>query len=85
MNIRQFVDKMNAPYRKAKPDTNLQIIRKLRSLGQKKLADRSGIPIRTIQQYEQRQKDINKARSDTLHGLAATLDCRMEELLEKVE
>ena len=59
MDIRQFVDKMNQLYKATKPDTNLKIRRKRLSLSQRALAEASGIPIRTIQQYEQRQKNIN--------------------------
>lgn len=85
MDIRQFVEQMNQLYRRAKPDTNLKVIRRRRDLGQKELAELTGISIRTIQQYEQRQKDINKAHADTLRNLAKALDCDMEELLEKAE
>ena len=53
-------------------------------LTQKELADASGVPIRTIQQYEQRQKDINKAQAKYLVMLARILCCDMEDLLEKV-
>lgn len=84
MDIRQFVDKMNELYRAAVPDTNLKQLRTLSGMSQAELAEQSGISKRTIQQYEQRQKDINKAQSETLLKLSRALNCRMEELLEKV-
>lgn len=84
MDIRQFVDKMNELYRAAVPDTNLKRLRILSSMSQAELAEQSGISKRTIQQYEQRQKDINKAQSETLLKLSRALNCQMEELLEKV-
>lgn len=34
---------------------------------QSQLAFLSGIPLRTMQHYEQRSKDINKAQVDTLY------------------
>lgn len=84
MDIRQFVDKMNELYKEAKVDTNLKIHRKQLNLSQKELAFRAEIPVRTIQQYEQRQKDINKAQAVYLVKLARALYCNIEDLLEKV-
>ena len=37
-----------------------------------------------IQQYEQRQKDINKAQADTLLRLSRVLNCGVEDLVEKI-
>ena len=84
MDIRQFCDQMNELYRTAKPDTNLKLRRQRVKLTQKELADASGVPIRTIQQYEQRQKDINKAQAEYLVMLARVLCCDIEDILEKV-
>lgn len=84
MDIRQFSDKMNELYRAAKPDTNLKLYRKKAGLTQKELADVSGVPLRTIQQYEQRQKNINKAQAEYLVMLARVLCCDVEAILEKV-
>ena len=68
MDIRQFVDKMN----------------ELVGLNQRELAELSGVPLRTIQQYEQRQKDINKAQAQHLVMLAQVLCCDMRDLMEKL-
>lgn len=84
MDIRQFFDKMNELYRLAKPDTNLKLYRKKAGLTQKELAEASGVPLRTIQQYEQRQKKINKAQAEYLVMLARVLCCDVEAILEKV-
>lgn len=85
MDIRQFCDKMNELYRTAQPETNLKALRQRSGLSQRDLAEQSGVPLRTIQQYEQRQKSINKAQSEYLLMLARALCCNMEDLLEKVE
>lgn len=85
MDIRQFCDKMNELYRAAKPYTNLKILRQNAGLSQRELAEVSGVPMRTIQQYEQRQKSINKAQAETLVMLAKALCCSVEDLIEKVE
>lgn len=84
MDIRHFVDKMNELYREAKPDTNLKRKRKQVGLSQSELAELSGIPVRTIQQYEQRQKNINKAQVEYLFKLSNALGCDIECLIEKV-
>lgn len=83
MDIRQFVDKMNALYKAVKPETNLKHLRQKAGLSQRELAELSGVPLRTIQQYEQRQKNINKAQAEYLVMLAKGLCCQVEELIEK--
>ena len=84
MDIRQFVDKMNELYRKERPETNLKLMRQRVGLSQSELAELSGVPLRTIQQYEQRQKNINKAQVEYLIMLAGALCCKVEELVERV-
>lgn len=85
MDIRQFCDKMDALYKTAKPETNLKLFRQNAGLSQRELAELSGLSVRTIQQYEQGQKDINKAKAVSVAQLAQVLCCKIEELLEKVE
>ena len=85
MDIRQFVDKVTAMYKAAKPETNLKLLRQKAGLSQRELADLSNIPVRTIQQYEQRQKNINKAQAEYLVMLAKVLYCEVGDLLEKTE
>ena len=85
MDIRQFCDKMDELYRTAQPKTNLKALRQRVGLSQRELAEQSGVPLRTIQQYEQRQKRINKAQAEYLLMLARTLCCDIEDLIEKVK
>lgn len=85
MDIRQFVDKMNALYKAAKPETNLKLLRRRAGLSQRELAELSGVPLRTIQQYEQRKKNINKAQAEYLAMLARVLCCDVIDLIEKVQ
>ncbi len=85
MDIRQFVDKMNEMYKSAKPETNLKMRRLAVGLSQRKLAQLSGIPLRTIQQYEQCQKNINRAATEHIVTLAKVLYCDVEDLIEKIE
>lgn len=83
MDIRQFCDKMDERYRASKPDTNLKTLRTKLGMSQRELAEVSGVPLRTIQQYEQRQKNINKAQGEYLIMLAQALCCEVPDLIEK--
>ena len=62
--------------------TKLQIIRKARGFTQQQLSDASGVTLRMIQLYEQRQNDINKAQVNVVVSLAHALGCDVEDLLE---
>lgn len=84
MDIRQLTDRLNELYHEANPDTRLKTARVMAGLSQSELAEMSGVSVRTIQQYEQRQKSINKARSETLLRLSRALCCDMEDLMEMV-
>ena len=63
-------------------NTNLAQIRIESGMSQAQLARVSGISLRSIQMYEQRNNDINKAQLNRLLALARALGCRMENLLE---
>ena len=65
-----------------KKETHLKEMRLRNGLSQSGLAAASGIPVRTIQQYEQRRKDINKAAADSILKLASVLNCDPSSLLE---
>ena len=82
MDISQFCDKMIELYNKRKNDTNLKAIRLDAGLSQSELAEISDIPVRTIQQYEQNQKNINAAKAETVVKLAKALNCSVEALME---
>lgn len=84
MDIRQFVDKVNDLYKRAKPDSNLKNIRQRVGISQRQLSELSGVPLRTIQQYEQRQKNINKAQVEYLISLSQVLCCDVKDLTETV-
>lgn len=63
-------------------ETNLKRIRRANGFSQKQLAEVSGVALRMIQLYEQRQNDINRAQASTLSALARSLNCRLEDLME---
>lgn len=60
----------------------LKTIRKECGFSQRELAEKSGVNLRTLQQYEIRSKDINKAAVSTLRALAEVLGCRITDLME---
>ena len=78
----KFVDVVNSMIRKKELPTRLQMQRKIVGYTQKELAEKVGINLRTLQQYEIRAKDINKAAGTTLLAIAKTLGCRLEDILE---
>ncbi|MBQ8749316.1 MAG: helix-turn-helix transcriptional regulator [Clostridia bacterium] len=62
--------------------TNLKKIRSAMGLSQNELANLSGVDLRSIQMYEQRKNDINKAKAETLYKLSRILGCNIDDLLE---
>ena len=78
----KFVETVNRIICNKNLPTRLQKRRKDAGLTQKELAERSGVKLRTIQQYEMRAKNINKAAAETLLQLAQVLYCNIEDLLE---
>ncbi len=82
-DITKFVEVMEERMREAFPDTNLKRIRTLYGCSQSELAELSGVSLRSIQMYEQRGKDINKASVTTVSKLAKVLGCSVEDLIEK--
>ena len=60
----------------------LQKKRKETGLSQSKLSEASGVNIRTIQQYENGQRNIDGGRLDILCSLAIAMDCTLYDILE---
>ena len=82
-DISKFANIADAKVRAYFTDTNLKRIRTTYGCTQAELAKRSGVSLRSIQMYEQHNKDINKASAETVLSLAKVLGCTMEDLLEK--
>ena len=80
----KFVDVLTKMISKRNPPTRLQAQRKICGYSQRELAEKVGVNLRTLQQYEIRAKDINKAAASTLLALAKALGCQIEDLLEYV-
>lgn len=67
---------------KAKRRTKLSEIRMARGFTQQRLSEVSGVTLRMIQLYEQRQNDIDKAQAHVVLKLAKALGCRVGDLIE---
>ena len=81
-DISKFVDIADERIKEVYPETNLKRIRMAYGCTQAELAKKSGVSLRSIQMYEQRNKDINKANADTLYRISKVLGCSMEDLIE---
>lgn len=81
-DITKFVGIMHEKMKAAYPETNLKRLRTLAGLSQSELARQSGVSLRQIQLFEQRQRDINRTQALNLLRLARVLCCRMEDLVE---
>ena len=56
--------------------------RQKRNMTQKQLSEESGVSLRMIQLYEQRQNDINKTAGIVINKLAWVLKCNFYEIME---
>ena len=63
--------------------TKLCTLRKICGYSQSQLSKKAGVSLRSIQMYEQRQKNINKASVETLYSICKVLGCNIDDLLEK--
>lgn len=82
-DITKFVDIIDSKMKEYFSETNLKRFRTIYGLTQAQLSKYSHVSLRSIQMYEQRNKNINKASADTLYRLAKVLGCTMEDLIEK--
>ena len=82
-DISKFTDIMDEKVKETFSDTNLKRIRTAYGCTQAALAKQSGVTLRSIQMYEQRRKDINKASAETLYRISKVLGCTVENLIEK--
>lgn len=85
MDIRHFADRLDEIYSQHIKETNLKMYRKRANLSQVQLADYTGIPLKTIRKYEQRERDINKAQVESLISLSKVLSCDISDLIETID
>ena len=80
----KFVKSADATIRRNKEArrTKLQTIRKARGFTQPQLSQASGVSLRMIQLYEQKQNDLSKAQVNVVISLAKALGCEVEDLID---
>ena len=61
--------------------SKLQQQRKICGYSQRELAEKSGVNLRTLQQYELGSKDIGKASVSNVIAMASVLGCRVEDIV----
>lgn len=64
---------------------NLQYYRKRAGISQAQLAEKVDISPRTLQDYEQNRKPLEKAAAITVLRMARILGCKVENLIEEDE
>lgn len=80
-DVTAFVDIVDERIQNQRRESQLKRLRSYANLSQSMLAEKSGVPLRQIQLFEQGQRDIHKTQGQTLMQLARALNCKMEDLL----
>lgn len=62
--------------------TNLKKVRESKGMSQSSLSEKSGVNLRTLQMFEQGNRDINKAQVMTVIALAEALGCEIYDIVE---
>lgn len=65
--------------------TKLRVLRVQRGFSQAELSRRSGVPMRTLQKFENNPHQIDHTKLDTYCQLCLALDCRIPDILEDEE
>ena len=82
MDISRFCEHLDDLYRVAHPESRLKEARERRGMTQEALSTASGVPLRMIQHYEQRSKNLAKAAFDTVFRLAQALHVLPQNIVE---
>lgn len=81
MDIMHFVEELDHKLQLFYPDTALKRYRTRLGISQKELSIKSGVPLRQIQLFEQKQRDIRKTQAETVLQLSKALGCDMKDLI----
>ena len=82
IDISRFIECLNEKLSNRQIESKLKRLRESRGMSQSELAKASGVKLRSIQLYEQRVNDIDKAQAQTLYKLSIVIGCTIEDLLE---
>jgi transcriptional regulator with XRE-family HTH domain len=65
--------------------SKLRRLRVKKELSQSELADLSGVPLKTLQKYEQGTTPLDGAKLNTICNLCIALNCKIEDIIEDEE
>lgn len=65
--------------------TKLYRLRLKRGMSRSDLSNRSGVPLRTIEKFEQAHSPIEGTKLNTLCNLSKALDCKIPEIIDDEE
>ena len=82
MDIMHFVERINDLRSNVRSTTYLRKYREMMGYSQSELAYITGIPVRTLQQYEQGRKALSRARVDYVISLSKALNVDASLLIE---
>lgn len=82
-DISRFVTIMDEKCLCKQENSQLKRLRMYAKLSQRMLSEKSDVPLRQIQLFEQGQRDIAKTQAVTLVRLSQALNCSCEDLLRK--
>lgn len=82
MDITQFNKVMENRIQYNSRPSKLKKTRESAGISQSELARLSGVNLRSVQMYEQKVNDIDKAQAKTIYKLSIALGCEIEDLLE---
>ena len=85
MDLERFYEAIEKVFDDYKGETKLKKYRRAAGLSQKELSLLSHVSLRSIQLYEERVNDIDKAEARSLFRLSVVLHCQIEDLLERPE
>lgn len=82
MSERRVAEDMDLIMESERTEGNkLAMRRRLMGYSQRLLSEKSGVNLRSLQQYEINAKDIRKASGETIYKLSRALCCNMEDLM----
>ena len=85
MDITNFIDDFDKMLKNINTESKLKKFRENRGLSQSELARLANVNLRSIQLYEQKVNDIDKAQANTLYKISTVLGCSIDDLLENPE
>ena len=81
MGERRVADEFDLIMNLGNDYNEIALRRRLMGYSQRLLSERSGVNLRSLQQYEINAKDIRKASGETILKLSQALGCSMEDLM----